>query len=44
MLKLGAWIEKDPEKKSVMRNGFDHLERSNLKLLIENIHRMADDY
>ena len=44
MLKLGAWIEKDPEKKSVMRNGFDHLERSNLKPLIENIHRMADDY
>jgi len=27
----------------VMRNGFDHLERSQLKPLIENIHRMADD-
>jgi len=43
LLKLGAWLEKDPEKKAVMRNGFDHLDRNKLEPLIENIYRMADD-
>lgn len=34
VLKMGAWLEKDPDKKAVMKNGFDEVDESSLALLI----------
>lgn len=34
VLNMGAWLEKDPQKKAVMKQGFDRLDRQNLAALI----------
>jgi menaquinone-dependent protoporphyrinogen IX oxidase len=34
MLKMGAWLEKDPIKKNVMKQGFDRMDKKNLEPLI----------
>lgn len=31
MLKIGAWLEKDPKKKALMKAGFDNMSRQNLE-------------
>ncbi|SEM70967.1 Protoporphyrinogen IX oxidase, menaquinone-dependent (flavodoxin domain) [Mucilaginibacter gossypiicola] len=42
-LKMGAWLEKDPEKKLVMKKGFDYMDRHHLDDIIAQIQRFADD-
>lgn len=34
VLKMGAWLQKDPAKKAVMSQGFDRMDRKNLDPLI----------
>jgi menaquinone-dependent protoporphyrinogen IX oxidase len=37
VLKMGAWLEKDPQKKRVMENGFDNMDKKALDLIIEAV-------
>lgn len=37
MIKMGAIMEKDPEKKALMRRGFDGMKRENINPLIKNV-------
>jgi menaquinone-dependent protoporphyrinogen IX oxidase len=37
MLKMGAWLEKDPQKKMVMENGFDNMDKKALHPLIKAV-------
>ena len=39
VLKMGAWLEKDPQKKQVMENGFDNMDKNALDLIIEAVGR-----
>jgi menaquinone-dependent protoporphyrinogen IX oxidase len=34
VLKMGAMLQKDPQKKAVMNHGFDHMDKKNLRSLI----------
>jgi len=37
MVKIGAFLEKDPQKKAVMRRGFDGMKRENINPLIKSV-------
>jgi menaquinone-dependent protoporphyrinogen IX oxidase len=37
VLKLGAMLQKDPQKKAVMNHGFDHMDKKNLRSLISAV-------
>lgn len=39
MVKIGAFLEKDPQKKAVMRRGFDGMKRENIDPLIKSVLR-----
>jgi len=39
VLKMGAWLEKDPQKKMVMENGFDNMDKKALDIMIEAVGR-----
>jgi len=39
VLKMGAWLEKDPQKKMVMENGFDNMDKKALDPMIDAIKR-----
>lgn len=43
LLKISAWLEKDPEKKLIMKNGFDYMDRNHLDDIIAQIQRLAGD-
>lgn len=37
VLKMGAFMQKDPQKKAVMNSGFDHMDKNSLTPLIEAV-------
>lgn len=37
VLKMGAWLEKDPQKKMIMKSGFDNMDRRALDALVEAV-------
>ncbi|QEC79246.1 flavodoxin domain-containing protein [Mucilaginibacter ginsenosidivorax] len=37
VLKLGAMLQKDPQKKAVMNHGFDHMNKKNLRSLVSAV-------
>jgi menaquinone-dependent protoporphyrinogen IX oxidase len=39
VLKMGAWLEKDPQKKKAMENGFDNMDKRALDLMIDAVVR-----
>jgi len=39
ILKMGAWLEKDPKKKAAMQQGFNHMDRKKLDPLIAAVER-----
>jgi len=42
LIRLGAWLEKDPQKKEIMKNGFDQMDSKNLEPLIAAVHDLME--
>ncbi|AYL95170.1 flavodoxin domain-containing protein [Mucilaginibacter celer] len=42
LLKMGAWLEKNPQKKWIMKKGFDYMDRRRLDDIVGQIEGLGD--
>lgn len=42
LLKMGAWMEKDPQKKRLMKEGFDKMERINMDEIVNKARELMN--